>query len=174
MWLRIRIRILLSSSKNSKKNLDSYCFVYLGISGLALSGLTRISADKRLADFEKIAVNRTKKSRTRGEKSRVLPEVEISVNNLGSKGQTLLYTSTSSLCVWNFRNTPYCIRSSIIAQHLKEECGVTQNELFLSSFSKQYVTQIGGWGRRGAAFNFIYRRPTLYPLEIAVDFLKSL
>ncbi len=26
-WIRIWIRILLSSSKNSKKNLDSYCFV---------------------------------------------------------------------------------------------------------------------------------------------------
>jgi hypothetical protein len=26
-YLLIRIRILLSSSKNSKKNLDSYCFV---------------------------------------------------------------------------------------------------------------------------------------------------
>ncbi len=25
-WYKIRIRILLSSSKNSKKNLDSYCF----------------------------------------------------------------------------------------------------------------------------------------------------
>jgi hypothetical protein len=27
VWTRIRLRILISSSKNSKKNLDSYCFV---------------------------------------------------------------------------------------------------------------------------------------------------
>jgi hypothetical protein len=27
VWIRLRIRILLSSSKNSKKNLDSHCFV---------------------------------------------------------------------------------------------------------------------------------------------------
>jgi hypothetical protein len=27
VWMRIRIRSLLSPSKNSKKNLDSYCFV---------------------------------------------------------------------------------------------------------------------------------------------------
>jgi hypothetical protein len=27
LWIRIRLRILLSSSKNSKKNLSSYCFV---------------------------------------------------------------------------------------------------------------------------------------------------
>jgi hypothetical protein len=33
-----------------------------------------------------------------------------------------------------------------------------------------------GWGGRGGGLKtvFIYRRPTLYPLEIAVDFLKSL
>ncbi len=29
-------------------------------------------------------------------------------------------------------------------------------------------------GNREATYSFIYRRPTLYPLEIAVDFLKSL
>jgi hypothetical protein len=27
VWIRIRLRALLSSGKNSKKNLDSYCFV---------------------------------------------------------------------------------------------------------------------------------------------------
>jgi hypothetical protein len=36
---------------------------------------------------------------------------------------------------------------------------------------EQGKVQREGGGRKG---NFIYRRPTLYPLEIAVDFLKSL
>ncbi len=36
------------------------------------------------------------------------------------------------------------------------------------------VLPILGEGSQGTFVNFIYRRPTLYPLEIAVDFLKSL
>jgi hypothetical protein len=32
----------------------------------------------------------------------------------------------------------------------------------------------GRWGVGRTVNYFIYRRPTLYPLEIAVDFLKSL
>jgi hypothetical protein len=39
----------------------------------------------------------------------------------------------------------------------------------------KYLRVSWKWGGLGKEeYDFIYRRPTLYPLEIAVDFLKSL
>jgi hypothetical protein len=48
------------------------------------------------------------------------------------------------------------------------------NLSFLGTFAGD-VAVVGLHDRSETNFNtFIYRRPTLYPLEIAVDFLKSL
>jgi hypothetical protein len=48
--------------------------------------------------------------------------------------------------------------------------GACRNEMLMSSF---YLIVFWSQSKQSASI-FIYRRPTLYPLEIAVDFLKSL